>query len=60
MYSSHIMICMHVLTNTINTELEKFSEWFKANKLSIFKPRQKILTSDLSIEVNNHKLDKAN
>jgi hypothetical protein len=24
---------LHVLTNTINTELLKFSEWFKANKL---------------------------
>jgi fibrillarin-like rRNA methylase len=59
---------LHVLTNTINTELLKFSEWFKANKLwinvskskyLIFKPRQKRLTEDLSIEVNNHKLAKA-
>jgi hypothetical protein len=59
---------LHVLTNMINIELEKFSEWFKANKLSInvskskyliFRPRQKRLTVGLSIEVNNHKLDKA-
>ena len=46
----------------------KITVWFKANKLSInvskskymiFKSRQKRLTVDLSIEVNNSKLDKA-
>ena len=59
---------LSILTNMINVEMAKLSEWFKANKLSInvskskcmiFKPRQKRLTVDLSIEVNNSKLDKA-
>ena len=59
---------LSILTNMINVELAKLSEWFKANKLSInvskskymiFKPRQKRLTVDLSIEVNNSMLDKA-
>ena len=53
---------LSILTNMINVEMAKLSEWFKANKLSInvskskcmiFKPRQKRLTVDLSIEVNN-------
>ena len=59
---------LSILTNMINVELAKLSEWFKANMLSInvskskymtFKPRQKRITVDLSIEVNNSKLDKA-
>ena len=51
------------LTNIMNTELRKLSDWFKANKLSInvakskymiFKPRQK----SHPIEVNSYKLEK--
>ena len=34
---------LHVLTNTRNTELEKFSERFKANKLSINVSKSKYL-----------------
>ena len=58
---------LSILTNMINVELPKLSEWFKANKLSInvskskymiFKPRQKRLTVDLSIEVNNSEVKK--
>ncbi len=57
------LFCSHKdfssLGNIINGEIEKLSEWFKANKLSInnikksnymiFKPRQKGLVNDLSI-----------
>ena len=59
---------LSILNNMLNVELAKLSEWFKANKLSInvskskymiFKSRQKRLTVDLSIKVNNSKLDKA-
>ena len=59
---------LSILNNMINVELAKLSEWFKANKLSInvskskymiFISRQKRLTVDLSIKVNNSKLDKA-
>ena len=58
---------LSILNNMINVELAKLSEWFKANKLSInvskskytiFKSRQKRLTVDLSMKVNNSKLDK--
>ena len=61
------LFCSHKvfssLGNIISGELEKLSEWFKANKLSInikksnymiFKPRQKGLVNDLSITLNGH------
>ena len=50
----------------INSEMDKLSEWFGANKLSInvkksnymtFQPRQKRQKIDLSITLNNHKID---
>ena len=56
------------LTNIVNCEIERLSEWFKANKLSIntkksnytiFKPRQKrILHNDLSIMINGRVIDR--
>jgi hypothetical protein len=65
------LFCSHKdfssLGNIINSEIEKLSEWFKANKLSInikksnymiFKPRQKGLVNDLSITLNGHIIDR--
>ncbi len=65
------LFCSHKdfssLGNTINGEIEKLSEWFRANKLSInikkssymiFKPRQKGLVNDLSITLNGHVIDR--
>lgn len=65
------LFCSHKdffsLGNIINGEIEKLSEWFKANKLSInikksnymiFKPRQKGLVNDLSITLNGHIIDR--
>jgi hypothetical protein len=52
--------------NIINSEMNKLSEWFRANKLSInvkksnymiFRPRQKRQILDLSLELNGHKID---
>ena len=57
---------LSILIETVNVELSKLSEWFKANNLSIdvkksnyliFKPRQKRQTFDLDLEINNHKID---
>ncbi len=65
------LFCSHKdfssLGNIINGEIEKLSEWFRANKLSInikksnymiFKPRQKGLVNDLSITLNGHIIDR--
>ncbi len=65
------LFCCHKdfssLGNIINGEIEKLSEWFKANKLSInikksnymiFKPRQKGLVNGLSITLNGHIIDR--
>ena len=64
------LFCSHKdfssLGNIINSEIEKLSKWFRANKLSInikksnymiFKPRQKGLVNDLSITLNGHIID---
>jgi hypothetical protein len=57
------------MMNTINSELLKLSEWFKANKLSIniqkssymiFKTRQKRYIPEFSIEINNTKIKRVN
>jgi retron-type reverse transcriptase len=57
------------MRNTINSELLKLSEWFKANKLSInvqkssymiFKTRQKRYIPEFSIEINNTKIKRVN
>ena len=57
---------LSILIETINVELNKLSEWFKANKRSInvqksnymiFRPRQKRQTFDLDLDINNHKID---
>ena len=54
------------LANVINREIDKLSEWFRANKLSInikksnymlFKPRQKRLNIELPISLNGDKID---
>ena len=56
------------LVNTVNCEIDKISEWFKANKLSlnlkksnyvIFKSRQKRIYIDLSLKINDHQLTRA-
>jgi hypothetical protein len=56
------------LVNTVNCEIDKISEWFKANKLSlnlkksnyvIFKSRQKRIDIDLSLKINDHQLSRA-
>ncbi len=67
------LFCSHKnlssLTNIVNCEIAKVSEWFKANKLSInmkksnymiFKSRQKCLREDLSIVLNGHVIDRIN
>jgi hypothetical protein len=55
-----------LLMNIINSEMNKLSEWFRANKLSInakksnymiFRPRQKRQILDLPLELNGHKID---
>ena len=52
--------------NIINREIDKLSEWFRENKLSInikksnymlFKPRQKRLNIELPISLNGDKTD---
>jgi hypothetical protein len=57
------------MMNTINSELLKLSEWFKANKLSIniqkssymiFKTRQNKYIPEFSIEINNTKILRVN
>ena len=56
------------LVNTVNCEIDKISEWFKANKLSlnlkksnyvIFKSRQKRIDIDLSLKINDHQITRA-
>ena len=51
----------NALVNTLNSELEKLSRWFKANKLSLnlkktklmlFKPRQKRQNINLQVYIN--------
>ena len=58
---------LYSLTNIVNCEIERLSEWFKANKLSInikksnymiFKPRQKIIHNDFSIMLNDCAIDR--
>ena len=53
------------LSFTVNNELNKLTEWFFANKLSInikksnymvFRPRQKRQTPDIKVALNNHDL----
>ena len=53
---------LYSLTNIVNCEIERLSEWFKANKLSInikkcnymiFKPRQKRIHTDFSVLLND-------
>jgi len=53
---------LNSLITSINQDLEKFSQWFKANKLSLnidktkcmlFKPRQKHITFDEKISIDN-------
>ena len=55
-----------LLMNIINSEMNKLSEWFRANKLSInakksnymiFRPRQKRQILDLTLELNGYKID---
>ena len=57
---------LYSLTNIVNCEIERLSEWFKA-KLSInikksnnmiFKPRQKRIHNDFSIMLNNCAIDR--
>ena len=54
------------LANILNTELNKLSIWFKANKLSlnlkktkfmVFKPGQKRKSHDIQLLINDYKLD---
>ena len=53
------------LINSINREMNKLSDWFECNKLSlnvkkssfmIFKPRQKRETLDISVSINNSQI----
>ena len=54
------------LANILNTELNKLSIWFRANKLSlnlkktkfmVFKPSQKRKSHDIQLLINDYKLD---
>ena len=54
------------LANILNTELNKLSIWFRANKLSlnlkktkfmVFKPSQKRKSHDIQLFINDYKLD---
>ena len=55
----------NILVNTLNSELEKLSHWFKANKLSLnlkktkfmlFKPRQKRQNFNLQVYINEQEI----
>ena len=57
------------LISTVNEELSKLDNWFKANKLSlnvkkcnfiVFKPRQKRVNLDFSVTINNNPLKRVN
>ena len=54
-----------ILTRVLKEEIEKFSEWFKANKLSLnlhktkymlFKPKQKKEKMNINLFINNYKI----
>ena len=54
------------LMNVVNSQMEKISEWFRANMLSlnekksnfmIFRPRQKRQTIELLLKINGQKID---
>ena len=56
----------NLLSETLNSEMCKLTQWCRANKLSInfkisnfmvFRPRQKRQTLDLSIQIDNNKID---
>ncbi len=57
---------MSQLMNVVNSQMEKISEWFRANMLSlnekksnfmIFRPRQKRQTIELLLKINGQKID---
>ena len=59
---------MKCLSETINNELAKLTQWFLANKLSInlnkssyiiFRPRQKRQTLDLPVKINDNLITSA-
>ena len=54
------------LSETLNTEMSKLTQWCRANKLSInfkksnfmvFRPRQRRQTLDLSLQIDNNNID---
>ena len=56
----------NLLSETLNSEMCKLTQWCRANKLSInfkkpnfmvFRPRQRRQTLDLSIQIDNNKID---
>ena len=64
------IFCSHkdvnLLSETLNSEMCKLTQWCRANKLSInfkksnfmvFRPRQRRQTLDLSIQIDNNKID---